>query len=300
MKLSLFLGLFKHSQSLSKTYLADINKKHERSSIFGLFNSISSLGFIIGPTVGGYLTVTENGFTKVAILSSFIFVLNFCFMYCVIPQSVSKKANKGEFDLLSCFNAFRDIHRIPWHAVWDTFTIRFLMSFSMIVFRANFTSVLVYRFNTDPVINGYITSFNGIVAAATGLCVRWIAPYFKSNATLHNTFAVIMVCSLISITLSPSLHFVMISLIPLNIASAVLRVTNATSIFNKANMEILGLINGLSGTLTSLARALGPLIGGYAQEISIYGPGICGTILAVLGTLVGLYSSVFQEKFHRE
>ena len=65
-------------------------------------------------------------------------------------------------------------------------------------------------------------------------------------------------------------------------------------------MEILGLINGLSGTMTSLARALGPLIGGYAQEISIYGPGICGTILAVLGTLVGFYSSMFQEKVHRE
>jgi len=313
-------GLFKHSQSLSRTYLADITPKSQRSTIFGLFNSVSSLGFIIGPTIGGYISVTENGFTKVAILSSSIFLCNFLFIYLIIPvqntiaqndqitiaqndNKVLKDENKRqkEFNLLQCLNGFRNIHLIPWHLVWDVFLIRFLLSFSIILFRANFTSVLMYRFNTDPITNGYIMSFNGILSAITAFSVRWIIPCFSTNSSLHNTFAVVMVTSLLCITLASSLNLVVLFLIPLCISSAVLRVTNATAMFNKSNAEVMGLLNGLGDTLTSVARALGPLIAGVAQEMSIYGPGVCGTGLAVIGTIVGFYSSnEIIKKEHRE
>jgi len=51
--------------------------RSQRSHVFGRFNSISNIGFIIGPVVGGYVVDHLGGFHVVAVLTAGIFVLNF-------------------------------------------------------------------------------------------------------------------------------------------------------------------------------------------------------------------------------
>ena len=70
-------GFFKHSQELSKAYLADVVPRSQRSHVFGRFNSVSNVGFIIGPVVGGYVVDQLGGFHVVAMLTAVIFLLNF-------------------------------------------------------------------------------------------------------------------------------------------------------------------------------------------------------------------------------
>lgn len=57
-------------------YLADILPETQRSSAFGHFNAVSSVGFIIGPIVGGHVAELPGGFTIVAIIAGAIFLLN--------------------------------------------------------------------------------------------------------------------------------------------------------------------------------------------------------------------------------
>jgi len=70
-------GIFKHSQELSKAYLADVMPRSQRSHVFGRFNSISNIGFIVGPVIGGYVVDQLGGFHVVAVLTAGIFMLNF-------------------------------------------------------------------------------------------------------------------------------------------------------------------------------------------------------------------------------
>ena len=70
-------GLFKHSQELCKAYLADVMPRSQRSRVFGRFNSISNIGFIVGPVIGGYVIDQLGGFHVVAMLTAAIFLLNF-------------------------------------------------------------------------------------------------------------------------------------------------------------------------------------------------------------------------------
>ena len=70
-------GVFKHSQELSKAYLADTMPRSHHSRVFGRFNSISNIGFIIGPVVGGYVLDHLGGFHVVAVLTAGLFLLNF-------------------------------------------------------------------------------------------------------------------------------------------------------------------------------------------------------------------------------
>ena len=48
-------GLFKHSQDLSRGVLAQHIPGEQRATAFGRFNSASSIGFILGPVIGGHL-----------------------------------------------------------------------------------------------------------------------------------------------------------------------------------------------------------------------------------------------------
>ena len=284
---------------MNRLWLADISSNAELSAVFGTYNSISNVGFIIGPTFGGILFSTPNGFFKVSLLSSSIFLLNAFLVYFFIPEKkviTDVKPSKQ----ISSINFIHNFKSIPWGLVWDIFTVRFLQTFAMILFRSNFTSVLVFRFEIDARTTGYIQSFNGVISASTGMLVQWIVPYFSSTIKCHNVFSLVLIFSLLGVTLGPSLSFVLLSFVPLCISSAVLRVTSSTSLFSRGGSKVRGLMNGIADTLASFARALGPAIGGYTQEISVYGPGISGTLLAVAGTAVSMYADFHLSHLHSD
>ena len=71
-------GIFKHSQSITKAYLTEISDKADHATVLGNFNAASSLGFILGPAVGGNIAELPHGFYLVALLTGFIFFLNGC------------------------------------------------------------------------------------------------------------------------------------------------------------------------------------------------------------------------------
>lgn len=70
------VGLFKHSLSICRALLSDLVSESERPVVMGHFNAASSVGFILGPVVGGYLTEQDGGFYTSAFTCAAIFVLN--------------------------------------------------------------------------------------------------------------------------------------------------------------------------------------------------------------------------------
>ncbi|XP_056145849.1 major facilitator superfamily domain-containing protein 9 [Lampris incognitus] len=70
------VGLFKHSLSICRALLSDMVSESERPLVMGHFNAASSVGFILGPVVGGYLTEHEGGFYTSSFTCAAIFLLN--------------------------------------------------------------------------------------------------------------------------------------------------------------------------------------------------------------------------------
>jgi MFS family permease len=71
-----FAGIFKHTLSISRALLSDLVTEKERPLVLGQFNTASSIGFILGPMVGGYLTELEGGFYLTALICFSVFLLN--------------------------------------------------------------------------------------------------------------------------------------------------------------------------------------------------------------------------------
>lgn len=69
-------GIFKHTLSISRALLSDLVAEKERPLVIGRFNTASSVGFILGPMVGGYLTELDDGFYLTAFICFSVFILN--------------------------------------------------------------------------------------------------------------------------------------------------------------------------------------------------------------------------------
>lgn len=63
--------------SITKALLAEFTPKQDRPRVFGQYNACSSMGFIIGPLIGGHLAEADGGFYRVATITSSLFFLNF-------------------------------------------------------------------------------------------------------------------------------------------------------------------------------------------------------------------------------
>ncbi|XP_068698124.1 major facilitator superfamily domain-containing protein 9-like [Montipora foliosa] len=324
-------GIFKHSQSVAKTYLADISSPVDRSKVFGNFNAISNLGFVVGPLIGGHLAMTSNGFSKVAMLTGSIFMVNFFFVwFCVKPVEDSKGqsypteslrsrqevASDGSGETLNNTNAEmlnQLIHKkvdqeeveekvnteaksnphttVPCEAsrasVLDMLVIRFVMGFSMLVFRSNFMSLLEFNFNTNPKTNGYIMSYNGLVSGLSGLLIGSIGNFYShsdSKMLLH--FSCILTFSILGITFSPNVFFVTAFIFPLAVSSSVCRVCVTNIMFSRSREDQKGLVLGVGNSLLAFARMISPALGGILQEFSAFAPGCTGAMIAAVGVLM--------------
>lgn len=69
-------GIFKHTLSISRALLSDLVAEKERPLVMGQFNTASSMGFILGPMVGGYLTELDDGFYITCFICFSVFILN--------------------------------------------------------------------------------------------------------------------------------------------------------------------------------------------------------------------------------
>ena len=97
-----------------------------------------------------------------------------------------------------------------------------------------------------------------------------------------------MTCSLLGITLSPTVSILTMCLIPLCITNAVLRVATTKLTAARCPRDEFGAQVGFGQTITSVARMLSPALGGAAQEISVLGPGLLGTACAAVTTSFSL------------
>jgi len=89
-------GIFKHSQTLSKALLCDasVTFGEARSAALARFNGASSVGFIVGPVLGGHIlqAYPSVGFAICCQLAAILFLLNALLMrFCLFVEVDDKK-----------------------------------------------------------------------------------------------------------------------------------------------------------------------------------------------------------------
>jgi len=181
--------------------------------------------------------------------------------------------------------------RIDWRGVWEVMMAQFLLSSSMLVYRADFAVTVSQRFGTSNTANGYISSLASIVGTLTGFSVGHIADKYSGNT--HRLFqhaaAAQSVCLLVTANAS-TLTLFTAGHAALSFATAISRVAAIQTLLVHGTQHHAGALIGTGATIMSVARMLAPTVSGISQEVfSYYGPVILSVTLSLAGTVVLLF-----------
>ncbi|XP_061233685.1 major facilitator superfamily domain-containing protein 9 isoform X1 [Neopsephotus bourkii] len=315
------VGIFKHTLSISKALLSDLVSERDRPLVMGRFNAASSVGFILGPVVGGYLTELKDGFYQTSFLCAFIFLLNAGLVW-MLPwseentgnrecqqgkkgtDSFSAKANH-DLHLKSATNgamASNSLFQSPWIQVttvlkrikgvacsdlWDIFLVRFLMSVAILLYYSNFSLALEERFGLKPLFAGYLMSYSSALGVLAGCLLGPITRLYQ-----HNTYRILLHSSTLTCTLvllyasAQSIWMVILSSTFLAFSTTIGRTCIIDLELTIGGNEASGTLLGVGQSVTSVGRILAPLLSGIAQEFSPCGPPSLGVGLALAAILI--------------
>ncbi|NXW00193.1 MFSD9 protein, partial [Fregetta grallaria] len=315
------VGIFKHTLSISKALLSDLVSERDRPLVMGRFNAASSVGFILGPVVGGYLTELEDGFYQTSFICASIFLLNAGLVW-MLPWSEEnagdrehQQGNKGT-DSFSA-KAKRDLHsksatngalasnslfQSPWIQVatvlkrikgiacsdlWDIFLVRLLMSVAILLYYSNFSLALEERFGVKPLFAGYLLSYSSALGVLAGCLLGPITRLYQYNTYRILLHSSTLTCTLILLYASAlSIWMVILSSTFLAFSTTIGRTCIIDLELTIGGNEASGTLLGVGQSVTSVGRIVAPLLSGIAQEFSPCGPPSLGVGLALVAILI--------------
>src|ERR671929_230367 len=258
--------------STAQAYIADVTTEENRAKGMGLIGAAFGLGFIFGPAIGGILSRWDLNLGSLhvpGIAVPFVFagalaLLNATLLYFVLPETVTPdhparaSAATGRWSQL--FKALQQARLATVLAVYFLFVTAFS------IMTSSFGLFTLYRFGFDAHDTGWIFAFVGVIGAIVqgGLIGRLVKKFGEPALVIAG--ALLFTASLILIPLTgpqtgtPAL----LALGALFALGNGLATPSLTSLASKsAGAGEQGGVLGVTQSVASLARAVGPLISAW-------------------------------------
>ncbi|HEX6279291.1 MAG TPA: MFS transporter [Pyrinomonadaceae bacterium] len=248
--------------STAQAYIADVTTRENRAKGMGLFGAMFGLGFILGPALAGILS--KYGVGVPFYFAAGLSLVNAIALFFILPETVKPggvaqhSEHRNRFvELIASLRekAFGTIN-IVYFLLVTAFSI---MTYAFVLFTAH-----RYGYNAEQ--NGYLFAFVGFVAI--------IGQGVLSHQLIRivgETRLTVIGCLMMALSLAafPYLGPAMGGLTALLVVCTVLSIGNAfaspslTSLASKISHENRqGVSLGIMQSGASLARAIGPTIGG--------------------------------------
>lgn len=249
--------------STAQAYIADVTSKENRAKGMGLFGAAFGLGFIFGPALAGILS--QYGVHVPFYCAAALSLVNAIALFFILPESLKPGAHPEPADrknrLVELVTSFAD----PRFSVINLVYFLLVTSFSIMTYA--FVLYTAFRFGYNAEQNGYLFAFVGVISiiAQGFLFSIFVKKFGESKLIISGCF--LMVASLFAV---PFVGPAFGGLIGLLVGIAVLSFGNAfaspslTSLTSKiAHEHEQGKSLGVMQSGASLARAVGPTIGGF-------------------------------------
>ncbi|MEY2962973.1 MAG: hypothetical protein RL754_234 [Bacteroidota bacterium] len=267
--------------SVAQAYISDVVPLEKRTQSFGIIGAAFGLGFIFGPSIGGVLH-EYYGIQGVGYFAAALGMVNLVSAYFFLDETIKEKST----EVILFPNPFADIARfIKIPEARDLFTINFVyvLGFSMM----QITSTLLWaeHFGLSESQIGYVFAYIGLLAVIIqgGLLGPIQRITGEGNLVVVGTFLVAI--GLFSMPFVPRDMFWLElgSMTALSLGNALLTPTVGSLLSSVAPDGAEGKILGTNQSVGSLARVVGPAVGGLAYGIYFTYPYImAGSITLVV------------------
>lgn len=274
-------GFFGASISTASAYISDITPKEQRSKGMALIGAAFGLGFLLGPAIGGGLTlIAETLSTDVHFITGFssfgvaiLCVATFIFAYFSLPESLTesnreaaKKLSEQKQNRLKILLQY--YHRPTVGLLIGIFG---LSTFAMASMEATLVLFMKENFNWGIKEVSFGFAYIGLCIVFTqGFLVRRILPIFGEAQILRIGLSMMFLGFVVLIFAD--------SLVGLGIAMTLLAFGNGftnPSIMGSVSLLVSeqeqGVALGTTQSLSSLGRVLGPALGGLIFSYTLFG-----------------------------
>ncbi len=252
-------GLAGGNISIVQAGIADITTPENRAKNFGLIGAAFGLGFIIGPTLGGYIAFATGNPAMPFFVAGILGVLNFLSVIFFLPET-NKHMDK-KVHSITLFKAFTNIKT----AFLDKEASRvYVASFLYVIGFAFFTSItgifLVQKFALSEAGIGTYFGVIGFWVVLTQLVIlRIVTKYYHERQILRVSILAVAV-AIASMPFMPTL-FACYLLLPLIAIPQGLSLANMTALVSKSvSPEKQGAALGINGSLQALAQGVVPVL----------------------------------------
>lgn len=246
--------------STAQAYIADVTTRENRAKGMGLFGAMFGLGFIFGPAIGGILS--RYGLAAPFLFAAILSFANAIALYFFLPET--RKKQTGETSPKNRFAQAFEALRDPRFSLITILYFLLITAFSIMT--ASFALYTIYRFGYSAEQNGYLFAYVGVLAIIMqGFLFGKLAKRFgETNLIVVGSF--MLSGALLTFPfIGPEWGGLAGLLISMAFFSAGNSLSSPalTSLASKiASEDEQGKALGVLQSGASLARAVGPLIGG--------------------------------------
>lgn len=253
--------------STAQAYIADITTKENRTQGMGIMMAAFSLGFILGPAVGGLLSV--YGYAVPAFVAGGVALISAILAYFFLPESHHKTqaANKPQKKPSRVFKVKDFTDALTHPEVGNLLSIFFITMFSFSLMQGTFALYTKHSLNLSAQTNGLIFAYLGLVGIIVQLFLLKRIENLLSEHKLIVLTIILMAIALGLIAVSNNISMLLVAITLLALASGISRPVIAGHISKLTPEEDQGNIAGINQSVGAVARLFGPLLGTffYAQ-----------------------------------
>ncbi len=263
----IFAGIAGANIPTAQAVIADVTTPATRARGMGLVGAAFGLGFIFGPALGGFLS--QWGFSTPSFFASALSLANFSAALFLLPETL--KPERRAKERLGRIDAFRTALTRPHLPL--LLLVSFLAVGAFSSFESTFALFAERVFSYHASSMGYIFAFVGVVmvivqGGLVGRTVKVVSEHHIVPVSLG-----LVSIGLLMIPVSHSLGLLLFSLAVLAVGMGFNNPSLLSLISQYSAAEDQGGILGLTQSLNSLARVIGPLWGGFAfDRIGIAAP----------------------------
>lgn len=277
-------GIGSANISVAQAYIADITSPQERTKKLGLMGAAFGIGFIIGPTLGGFLKSisTPGQVDWVGFVAAGLSFTNFALAWFFLPESLRQKRTDAKFNFKVVTGILTELKK---PSIRELLLINFIFIAAFMLMQM--ASSLMWKEIdglTDKQI-GYVFAFVGLATAVVqgGLVGRMVRVLGEQKMLSYGIF--FMVVGLILLPLVGQSYFIPLELVGLALVAMAngCLTPSITSLLSKySNPHEVGQVLGVNQSFGSIARAAGMGISGFLYGINFHIPFFTGAILMVL------------------
>jgi len=285
-------GLLGGNISLAQAYISDVTTHGERTKALGFVGAAFGFGFIIGPAIGGSLSV--YGYRFPAYVACMISLVNLLGVVFFLPESLTaEKRGKSDHTALSHFPLVMLFNSLRTPVLGPLLVLRFFYGFTFTIFETCFGFYNMQRLGLDARRSSYLLCYVGLVFSLVqgGGLKASLKRSSEGKVILYS--CIILSVSLIFWSSSFTTPGILGSLFPVSLASGFLNTLINSEITKQVEQSELGGTLGLSASIGSFTRVIAPISSGYLiDHFGVWSPGVSGALLMGLMTLFVYYNNI--------